>query len=186
MDGVGCRGLSRDFLFEERLIMSQGVATSASIESVLVQNIPGAVSAHRASQADDRSGTDWWVKMPSGHLLSVDCKVRQEDWLAKKGVDDLALEYWSVKEQNIVGWTLRTDKRTDYVLWLWKDTGRWCLIPFAMLCRVFRDNKPRWCEEYRTAEQTTGGRYTSACVFVPRREVWAAIYRTFGGQRHVA
>jgi hypothetical protein len=125
--------------FDERRAMSSGVASSTSIEAILLANIPGAVAVRAADEAADRMGTDWWVDHVSGHSQSVDAKVREEDF-ARKGCDDLALETLSVVERNKVGWTLDETKRTDYILWLWKDTQRWCLVPFPMLCQVFKEH----------------------------------------------
>lgn len=172
------------YAFGERLAMSQGISAGASVADILFRNVPGATAVSPASRQDDRRGTDWWVALRNGHKLSVDCKVRGEDYLRSHGKDDLALESWSVVEREIVGWTRDPDKRCDYVLWLWTDTGRWCLVPFAMLCRVFIDGWVEWRERYSFCRQFTPnfGGYHSECIFVPRREIWAAIYKTFGGQ----
>ena len=87
-----------------------------------------------------------------------------------------------IKEKRVVGWTRDAKKRTDYVLWFWQDTKRWCLIPFPMLCGVFSDKWQEWASMYKTRKQYTPGRdYHSECVFVPRKEVWAAIYRKYSG-----
>lgn len=159
--------------------MSQGVSESKSIAEILTQNIPAALAVHPAHAKNDRNGTDWWVEMATGKMLKVDCKVREIDW-AERGCDDLALESWSVVEKSIVGWTRDSAKQTDYVLWIWKDTGRWCLVPFPYLCRVFGDKWRDWSQTYKTARQfTPEGNYHSECVFVPRRELWAEIYKVF-------
>jgi len=176
----------REYGFSDRLVMSTGHAASSDVRSVLLESIPGALSASPSAKENDRLGVDWWVEMTGARHLAVDAKVREQDWAATHpDEDDLALETWSVVEKNIVGWTRDVAKRCDYVLWLWADTGRYCLVPFPMLCRVFTDNWQRWSLEYKVRRQMTTGHfrdYHSECVFVPRREVWAEIYRTFGGQ----
>lgn len=172
-----------EYGFSERLAFSEGITQGASVEAVILANLPGACQVAKAHRSNDRNGTDWWVETQGGIWLSVDAKVREEDW-APKGKDDLALETWSVVEKNVVGWTRDRRKRTDYILWLWTDTGRWCLVPFPMLCKVFEDNWEHWRTSFKTAKQHTprfGGGYHSECVFVPRRELWASIYKTFGG-----
>ena len=178
----------RDYGFGERMAMSQGVAASADVRVILLTEIPGAVNVQSAATVNDKQGVDWWVEMSTARHLAVDAKVREKDWAATHpDEDDLALETWSVVEQRIPGWTRDMHKRCDYVLWLWKDTGRFCLVPFPMLCRVFSQNWSLWSQRYRTARQHTpreGGGYHSECVFVPRRELWAAIYRQFGGNLH--
>ena len=136
-----------EYDFKEQLAMSEGVSANKSVRDILLTNIPGAVSVIRAHQMNDRSGVDYWVEMGYGGFVSVDIKVRDKDWAAK-GKDDLALETFSVVEKGIIGWTRNPHKRTDYILWFWKDTGRWCLLPFRMLCRVSADNWEDWKQRF--------------------------------------
>jgi hypothetical protein len=183
---TGQRGdkMPNSYNFENELKASEGVAICADVKQILLAQLPSALNAHKAHSHNDRQGTDWWVEMRNGHFISVDCKVRKEDWQLK-GKDDLALETWSVVEKQIVGWTRDINKRTDYILWLWKDTGRFVLIPFQMLLAVFIKRWQAWRKAYQCATQHTtrnnGGGYHSECVFVPRRDLWAALYLEFGG-----
>lgn len=176
----------REYGFDERLVMSNGHCVSVDVRDVLLQCIPGAVEVHKSSACNDKIGVDWWVEMAGGRHLAVDGKVREEDWAASHpGEDDLAIETFSVVESSVIGWSRDEAKRCDYVLWLWKETGRYCLVPFPMLCRVCQDNWESWRETYKVSRQRTprrdGSHYHSECVFVPRREVWASIYLTFNG-----
>lgn len=177
--------MPHEYGFGERMAMSSGVSAVADVRSILLAQIPGAVSVSAAAPVNDRQGVDWWVEMSSARHLAVDAKVREQDWAASHPLeDDLALETWSVVEKQIPGWTRDHSKRCDYVLWLWADTGRFCLVPFPMLCRVFSDKWPAWVRSHKTRRQFTpreSGGYHSECVFVPRRELWAEIYRQFGG-----
>ena len=145
-----------EYGFHEQLAMSNGVSANKNVGDILLGNIPGAVSVIRAHQSNDRSGVDYWVEMAYGGFASVDTKIRAEDW-AVKGEDDLALETFSVVEKGVVGWSRNPEKWTDYILWFWNDTGRWCLLPFRMLCRVFEDNWESWLKEFRSARQHTPG-----------------------------
>ena len=177
----------REYGFDERLVMSNGHAASSDVRDVLIQSIPGVVAANKAAHANDRLGIDWWAEMAGGRHLAVDVKVREEDWAAlHPEEDDLAIETFSVVESKKIGWSRDESKRCDYVLWLWKNTGRFCLVPFPMLCKVCQENWESWREQYKVATQRTdwrgSGHYHSECVSVPRREVWAKIYATFGGQ----
>lgn len=171
--------------FDERLRISQGFSEVICVESILLGNIPGAVKVFKAHESNDRAGTDWWVEHTRGEFMSVDQKVREKD-CTQFGNDDLALETWSVVESRIPGWTRTSNKRTDYILWTWMDTGRWCLLPFPMICKVFEGKWKQWRKSYRTAVQKTpvsNGRpgYHSECVFVPRKLVWEEIYTKFSG-----
>lgn len=180
-----------DYGFAERLQMSQGISATKDIAQILLENIPGALAVAKATEQEDRSGTDYWIKHRRGESISVDVKVRSQDFAFKpmpNRADDLALEIWSVKEKQIKGWTLDSKKMTDFVLWYWSDSGRWCLVPFAMLCAVFEENLDAWIAKYKRATQRTpnsyGSAYHSECVFVPRNIVWREIYKKFSG--HIA
>jgi hypothetical protein len=181
--------MPHEYDFNERMAMSQGIAATADVRMILLAEIPGAVNVTNAAPVNDKQGVDWWVEMSSARHLAVDAKVRETDWVSTHpNEDDLALESWSVIEKEIPGWTRDAAKRCDYVLWLWKDTGRFCLVPFPMLCKVFSDNWKAWRTRFRTNQQFTPrsvGGYHSECIFVPRREVWAAIYRNYGGHLYV-
>lgn len=182
--------MSLEYAFDERLAMSSGIAASADVRSILLAQIPGAVEVHKAATANDKQGIDWWVELNTARHLSVDAKVRASDWAATHpNEDDLALESWSVVEKEVVGWTRDETKKCDYVLWLWADTGRFCLVPFPMLCKVFSMRWAVWRQQYKTKRQFTprgNGGYHSECVFVPRRELWGQIYKQFGGDLRVS
>lgn len=176
----------KEFDFAECHQMSSGIAVNADVQQVLLDCLPGSLNAYPAAPANDRIGIDWWVEMPNGKHFAIDVKVRKEDWAATHpNEDDLALETWSVVENRKIGWTRDTFKRCDYVLWLWVDTKRYCLIPFPMLCKVFATNWREWSQRFKVKQQKTRGLgpdYHSECVFVPRHLIWAEIYRNFGGQ----
>ena len=172
----------RQFDFQSQLVISTGTAANKTIGMILMDVIPGAQRAVQALQADDRTGVDWWVETrATDRRIAVDCKIREDDPLPKFGKDDLALEVWSVVEKKVIGWSLDEKKRTDYVFWIFKDTGRWCVVPFVLLVRAFKAKKDDWMRLYRVARQNTEGRYHSECVFVDRRELWREIWRQSGG-----
>ena len=171
--------------FFERLQFSQGVNKKKDIRDILLRNILGAVSVSKASLLDDKNGTDYYVSLLSGKKLNIDVKVREKDFSSiRPEWDDLALETWSVVEQNIIGWTRNTNKQTDYILWLWQDTGRWCLIPFMMLCSIYVAYWEQWKRQYKTEQQLTtfnGKTYHSECTFVPRKLIWSKMYEKYSG-----
>ena len=172
------------YTFDGQLAFSDGAANAARVDDICMKQIPGAVSVERASKQADRNGTDWWIRRNGARPLSIDAKVRKQDWAATHpDEDDLALETWSVVESGVKGWTRNPKKQTDYILWLWVDTGRWCLISFPMLCAVMEDKWREWIARYKTKQQFTPGDpgYHSECVFVPRREIWKEIYNRFAG-----
>jgi len=176
--------MSTMYDFGERLRFSQG-HDQRGVTAILLDRVPNATGIRRASEVSDRQGTDYWVDRDHGHLppLSVDVKVREEDWAAKPApftADDLALETWSSIGSK-VGWTRDPDKRTDYILWWWCDTGRFFLVPFHPLCHVFSRKWSEWQERYKTRPQPNAG-WTSECVFVPRIVVVEALNRWSDGR----
>jgi len=166
--------------------MSEGAIGNKKKEQIILDCFPNAVKVEKASLADDKNGTDYWVDLLSGKRISIDIKARSKDYSTiSPDMDDVALEIWSVIGQS-VGWTRNPMKQTDYILWLWEDTGRWLLIPFPLLCSVFVANWQAWAKTYKTGIQKSdnthnGSQWKSQCVFVPRTVVWNAIYESFGG-----
>lgn len=176
----------REYGFDDMMVMSNGHIASVDVSNVLLKCIPGAVSVHKSASCNDRLGVDWWVERSNGTFSAVDAKIRERDWSAcHPDDDDLAIETFSIVETQKAGWSRDETKRCDYVLWFWKDTGRYCIIPFPMLCKVSQKYWEQWREYYRVAQQRTpwreGKSYHSECVFVPRKEVWARICETFAG-----
>jgi hypothetical protein len=170
----------REYSFAERSALSR--KHDAVVTAIMLAEIPGARQVLPACMDNDKRGTDWWVEMSYGGFLSVDLKLREKDF----GKDDLALETWSVVEKKVIGWTRNPLKRTDLILWYWIDTGRFAFAPFRPLCSVFQARWQDWCSAYYHAEQATpdsfgGGFYHSECVFVPRRDVWLAMYNVSTG-----
>lgn len=173
-----------DYDFDERMAFSRG-CDQRGIVMILLDRIPGAVAVEPAGRSDDKSGTDYWVKRrPPLRPLSVDVKVREHDW-AEEGRDDLALETWSVLGEK-PGWTRDDSKATDYVLWFWRDTGRFVLLPFPALCRAFRSHWLEWATRYGVHRQSTNSRgrsWVSECVFVPRDVVMREVMAWCDGPR---
>lgn len=166
---------------------SDGKAQKLDVRKILIEQIPACIDVKRANEKEDRSGTDWWaIRREPLRPLSVDLKARQTDPTKDlaKPKDDLALETWSVipanGNQGKVGWTRDEKKSTDYILWLFDSTSRWVLIPFHMLCKIFKLKWEAWRMVYQTNQQDSGS-WKSECVFVPRREIWAELYKHFGG-----
>lgn len=173
--------------FTEQMRWAEGTApTLDAVAAILVSRILGCTHITRATKADDRNGTDYWAhrKLPL-RALSIDLKLRKEDFAFKQPAeDDLALETWSVLEK-VVGWTRDPTKRTDFVLWYWRDTGRFCLVAFPPLCFVFARQWVEWRDKYKHRIQDTtedGLSWQSECVYVPRIVVFESLTRWSCGQ----
>jgi hypothetical protein len=167
----------RSYGFDEQKEWSEGFAGNLdSVMRIIRGRIPGCTEVRKAQLSDDKQGTDYWADRNGLPPLSIDVKVRDEDY-ARRGHDDLALETWSVIGKS-PGWTRNAAKRTDFVLWYWRDSGRYCLVSFPSLCFVFTRLWREWTEKYKTKQQNTPsarGGWQSECVFVPRRIVFEAL-----------
>ena len=166
--------IENSYGFDEQLIASNGIIQSCEVSGILRARLPGCVSVRKTSPDLDRRGVDWIAGLANGRTVGVDVKSRTIDYAAR-GNDDLALETFSVIDTK-PGWTRDHTKLCEWVLWLWSDTGRFCLMPFPPLCGVFQANWQEWRKIYRphiqrTPESATRPEWRSECVFVPRQVV---------------
>jgi len=164
------------YSFDDKLVASKGIVESCDVREILTMRLPGCLEVKQTDPEIDRTGVDWIAEVDSGRIVGVDVKHREKDCRAF-GDDDLALETWSVVDCQ-VGWTRDKSKACEWVLWVWKDTGRFFLVPFAPLCSVFSENWWLWRKQYKTRQQRTtrdGHSWKSECVFVPREVVVDAI-----------
>lgn len=193
--------MSNSFSFREQLVMSRGIGGSKSVQEILVGCFPGAIKITDVTEREDRNGTDYWIDYEGGKRVGVDLKARDVDFKAHYGKDDLALEVWSDYERQKVGWSRDPAKHTDYILFFWRDTGRWMLVAFRHLCAVYIEHCESWSKLYKTQWQwSPKSRKESVylcpiCKFthweikgwhsqwncVPRQVLWTAIQRRFGG-----
>lgn len=169
------------YSFGEKLVASKGILESCDVREILMSRLPGCIDASPSDEELDRTGVDWTAALCCGRDVGVDVKIREKDCISF-GNDDVALETWSVIGSQ-VGWTRDKSKACEWVLWVWKDTGRFFLVPFLPLCSVFSQRWTEWRETYKPRTQTTtrGHRsWKSECVFVPRNVVVNAISAWYG------
>lgn len=142
---------------------------------------PDAIDVAKSNRQDDLNGVDYWVTLRNGKRLGVDIKNRTTDpSLYYKKIQDVALEIYSKVQGYVVGWTGDPSKITDYIVWYYIETKRWCVFPFKPMRSAFIRNGDHWAGIYKTAKQTTTyepteERWQSECVFVPNTVVWEAM-----------
>lgn len=178
----------RNYGFQEELDFSNGFAPDPDdVLPFLKYRIPNFKRVRKAPVVNDRTGIDYYVERFHLPSLAFDLKLRREDWTRKDpefAKDDLALETFSVVENGKVGWTRDPNKAADYILWFWRDSGRFFIVPFPALCYVFQKMWVQWREQYGAVQQytTDGSGWHSECVFVPREVVMEYINRWSNGQ----
>jgi len=144
------------FEFNTQLRWSNGICNEG-IKKILMAQFPNSLDIEKSTTEEDRNGTDWWIVRKDLPSLSVDVKIRSRDYWEDKNrderFDDLCLETWSVCNPTAgnygkPGWTRDPKKRTDYILYYWQPTGRFCLLSFYPLCSVFMSKWKEWRDDY--------------------------------------
>jgi len=166
--------------FKDKLEWSQRDNIKDAIEKVFRHVFADYNGFSIAPEQLDRQGVDFIVERSQRPSAYVDGKIRELDPLEKWGHDDVALESYSVVEDQIIGWTLDMNKQTEYVLWLWPS--RWLILDYKQLRHVAVELMATWKIRFKVAQQETtkdGRTYHSECVFVPIIEITKAIDMMF-------
>ena len=127
-----------------------------------------------------KAGIDILAIMADGAAVPVELKTLKTDPLSAWGRDELPLELASCVERGTRGFLSQGGKRTKFVLFLFRDSGRSVCVAFRALAAVFRRCSDQWACRFQTATQTTHGfyeTYHSRCVFVPVAEIRMEIHR---------
>lgn len=152
----------------------------AGIEKALRAQLPGVLAIYPAAKANDMAGIDYWLEFAGGVMRGVDVKMRSRDYEAE-GKPGLALETWSNVDAKKVGWSRDPAKLCDYVLFYWHSTERSYLVDFRQLQPLFAREWRNWRSKYGGVIQSNGGGnpYRSECLFMPTRDLAAALYREY-------
>lgn len=94
-----------------------------------------------------RGGIDRVVTLKSGKTVTVDEKVRKEDY------PDIALERWSDRAKKTPGW-VQKDLACDFIAYAFIPSKRCYLLPFLTLRRAWILEGKNWID---LAESQSGG-----------------------------
>ena len=182
--------------FQEQLAFSHGIDCHAGIMRHLIDSVAGASRMVKATENEDRSGTDYWIERRNGRSLSVDFKHRSFCPIERFGpeYDDVCIETCSVfrgpnrppfvEGQRVkVGWTLNEMKRTDFIVYTWPASDgkrRFWVVPFPQLCRTAQKHADDWASRYHERSTPNPG-YWTLNVYVPRSVVRDAMKPLFYG-----
>lgn len=174
---------------------SKGVELGADVEELLLRMIPGSVTVKRATNKEDREGTDLWILRRKLPAVSVDLKVRTFDPIERFGSDDACIETtsvysgkhsppWEDRFREKVGWTLNETKRTDLVLYTWptKNGLRFWAMYFPWLCVAAKKHWRHWVEKYKERPAKNKG-YLTLNVYPPRKEIAQAVGNVMRGNQ---
>lgn len=131
-------------------------------------DLQAAVSV-RSDGWGQRGGIDRVLTLASGKTLTVDEKVREEDW------PDILLEYWSDRDRKIPGWVAK-DLACDFIAYAFVPSQTCHLLPFQTLRRAWRLNHRRWTKDsgYKIVEARNNG-YVTVSVAVPTQVLLKAL-----------
>jgi hypothetical protein len=152
-----------------------------AVQAALKKHFPEALTIAKAHLENDKLGCDYWLECVGGKFIAVDIKARRRDY-SLEGKPEILLETWSNIENNKPGWSRDRYKITDYVMWVWLDTKRTCLVDYRMLRSLLMRHWQDWEERYPTSTQitqTAHGCYSSRCVHISSRDLHREMYRHF-------
>lgn len=162
--------------FQESLAKSHAQADAPWWESVYraaFANFAGMVSVRDDGWAQ-RGGIDRVITLSSGKTVTVDEKVREEDW------PDILWEYWSSVEHKTPGWCAK-DLACDYIAYAFVPSQTCYLLPTLQLRKAWREHHSKWVElgnrrenGFRIVNAQNNG-YRTRSVAVPIRESLDAI-----------
>lgn len=173
--------------FEERLAFSEGVISECLMDRI-VSALPTSTGYEKATLADDRSGTDYWLHRKDGlRSLSVDLKNRGFCPIEKFGSDDACIETtsvyqgpagnsWSDKHRRKVGWTIDENKQTDYVVYTWPEgtARRYWIVPYPFLQAASIRWWRQWAIDYGE-KPAVNETYLTLSVYPPRQVIAKAM-----------
>lgn len=129
-------------------------------------NLQSAVNVREDGWAQ-RGGIDRVLTLASGKTISVDEKVREEDW------PDFCLEYWSDEARKVRGWIAK-DLACDFIAYAFVPSAKCYLLPFLTLRQAWRQNGQTWVRQYKRIE-AKNPRYVTVSVAVPIHVVMQAL-----------
>lgn len=147
--------------FAESLERSHAYSDAPWWLEVYRKAFPGLQSAVcvRGDGWAQRGGIDRVLTLASGKTLTIDEKVREQDW------PDILLEYWSDAGRKIPGWVAK-DLACDFIAYAFVPSQTCYLLPFQTLRSAWRKNRIDWVRSYKRVEAKNTG-YTTVSVAVP-------------------
>lgn len=125
----------------------------------------------------DLLGVDYRLVRGSASPYLVDVKFRRTDVAARwQTQPDLAIEWWSRKEHGVRGWTVRDDKLTTHVVYMWGDEV-WpdCYVLEADRLRIATIANERLWKARFGVVSVRNESWTTECSFPPASVVIDAV-----------
>ncbi len=156
--------------FQKDKAWSQSRLSTDELFEILKPRFPHCVGLKQASDSEDKQGCDFWLLRQRGSPIAIDVKFRSKD-CRQFGSDDLCFELDSGK---VIGWSLDQRKTTDFIVWVWIDSGRAYVAPFAQALCIAAVNADRWRGVYGS-RMVSNRSYETEVVFVPITDFEASV-----------
>lgn len=147
--------------FAKSLAKSQAQANAPWWYEVYREAFPNLRSAVdvRCDGWAQRGGIDRVITLGSGKTLSIDEKIREQNW------NDILLEYWSDRDRKIRGWIAK-ELACDFIAYAFVPSQTCYLLPFQTLRRSWLHNGKQWIQKFKKVEAKNSG-YVTVSVAVP-------------------
>lgn len=155
--------------FRESLAKSHRAADAPWWETIYRRAFPSmrAMVCVRKDGWAQRGGIDRVLTLESGRTVTVDEKVREQDW------PDILLERWSDEAQESPGW-IQKPLACDFIAYAFVPSQRCYLLPTLTLQNAWRRCGRDWIDRYREV-RAENGRYVTVSVAVPTEVLMKAM-----------
>ena len=164
--------------FDKDFKFSASAAADALVRRACHRLVPGCFGVTRSTPAEDRRGTDYWVRTISGRM-GLDLKLRRKDYGAARGAAiDCVIE---LDGQGNSGWLMKPTAAA-LILFACIDTGRIAMFETKQLQTVVMQNLSRWiasgmAKEFTTESQRDGRTWKNYAVIISGELLTSAIER---------
>ena len=164
--------------FDNDFNFSSSAAADALARRACHRLVPGCCGVTKATPAEDRRGTDYWVRTASGRI-GLDLKLRRKDYGAARGASlDCVIE---LDGRGSSGWLMKPTAAA-LILFACIDTGRVAMFDTRYLQTVVMQNLSRWVANGSAKELTTeshrdGRTWTNYAVIISGDLLASAIDR---------
>ncbi|HZM33302.1 MAG TPA: hypothetical protein VFC18_02315 [Burkholderiales bacterium] len=170
--------------FDTKLAESDNDRVRALVHKALHERFGNDYLAiHKAALDNDRHGADYFAEFRHGLSRLIEVKVRVQDWLPRGQDADLALETWADLDKHTVGWTRDMAKLSDYVVFLWLESGRSLLLDARLLRAWFSETWQTLRGKYGARiipSKRRGREWRSEALYIPHADVVAQLARRQG------
>ena len=151
--------------FKDSLAFSESNSGLAMWEDVYRKAFPtlATITQIKKDGWAQRGGVDKVLTLQSGKTITVDEKIRKQDY------GDILLEYWSNEERKVPGWIAK-DLACDYIAYAFLPSKTCYLLPFHQLRLAWKNNKDMWVSKYKRVEADNVS-YKTISVPVPTAEL---------------